>query len=103
MSMNFGETIKSIRLKRQETLHEFSMGTDVDMTLLSKFERNVRFPTDGQLKRISNYLSIPENELKPMVISSKIVKKYGINDTTYKAAQLVREQFTPYPDTQTKE
>lgn len=101
--MNFGETIKDIRLKRQETLHQFSMGTDVDMTLLSKFERNVRFPTDDQLKRISNYLSIPENELKSIVISSKIVKEYGINDTTYKAVRLVKEQFTPYFNIQKKE
>ena len=100
--MNFGETIKDIRLRRQETLHQLSMGTDIDMTLLSKFERNVRFPTDDQLKRISNYLSIPENELKSIVISSKIVKEYGINDTTYKAVQLVNEQFTPYLDTQKK-
>lgn len=97
--MDFGKTIKDIRLERQETLHQFSMGTDIDMTLLSKFERNVRFPTDDQLKRISNYLGIPENELKSIVISSKIVKEYGINDTTYKAVQLVNEQFTPYLDT----
>ena len=60
MSMNFGKTIKDIRLERQETLHQLSMGTDIDMTLLSKFERDVRFPTDDQLKRISNYLGIPE-------------------------------------------
>lgn len=103
MSMNFGRTIKDIRLGRQETLHQLSMGTDIDMTLLSKIERNVRFPTDDQLKRISNYLSIPENELKSIVISSKIVKEYGINDTTYKAVQLVNEQFAPYLDPQKKE
>ena len=96
--MNFGDTIKSIRLKRQETLHQLSMGTDIDMTLLSKFERNVRFPTNDQLKRISKYLTIPEKELKSIVISSKIIKEYGINDTTYEAVQLVKEQLVPYID-----
>lgn len=73
-----------------------SMGTDIDVTLLSKFERNVRFPTDEQLERISKYLQISELELKSIVISNKIVKEYGINNTTRKAIQLVSEQLAPY-------
>ncbi len=94
--MNFGDIIKNIRLKRQETLHQLSMGTDIDVTLLSKFERNVRFPTDQQLERISKYLQISDVELKAIVISNRIVKEYGINDTTHKAIQLVGEQLALY-------
>jgi len=96
ISMNFGDVIKNARLKRQETLHQLSMGTDIDLTLLSKFERNVRFPTNEQLERISKYFQISEAELKSIVISNKIVKEYGINDVTYKAIQLVSEQMAPY-------
>jgi HTH-type transcriptional regulator, competence development regulator len=94
--MNFGDIIKNIRLKRQETLHQLSMGTDIDVTLLSKFERSVRFPTNEQLERISKYLQISELELKAIVISNKIVKEYGINDTTHQAIQMVSEQLAPY-------
>ena len=94
--MNFGNIIKNTRLKRQETLHQLSMGTDIDVTLLSKFERNVRFPTNEQLERISKYLQISELELKSIVISEKIVKEYGVNGTTNKAIQIVSEQLAPY-------
>jgi transcriptional regulator with XRE-family HTH domain len=94
--MNFGDVLKNARLKRQETLHQLSMGTDIDVTLLSKFERNVRFPTNEQLERISKYLKISEVELKSIVISNKIVKAYGINDVTQKAIHLVSEQLTSY-------
>ncbi|OGP43039.1 MAG: hypothetical protein A2235_12180 [Deltaproteobacteria bacterium RIFOXYA2_FULL_42_10] len=94
--MNFGNIIKNTRLKRQETLHQLSMGTDIDVTLLSKFERNVRFPTNEQLERISKYLQISELELKSIVISEKIVKEYGVNGTTHKAIQIVSEQLAPY-------
>ena len=96
MSMVFGDILKNTRLKRQETLHQLSMGTDIDVTLLSKFERNVRFPTNDQLERISRYFRISEVELKSIVISNKIVKEYGINDVTQKAIQLVSEQLTSY-------
>lgn len=83
-------------MTRQETLHQLSMGTDIDVTLLSKLERNIRLPTNDQIKRISKYLELPEAELKSIVISNKIVKEYGINDTTQKAIQLVNEQLTSY-------
>ena len=55
------------------------MGTDVDVTLLSKFERNVRFPTNDQIDRLSRYLQIPIVELKSIVISDKIVKELKAN------------------------
>ena len=94
--MNFGDILKNTRLKRQETLHQLSMGTDIDVTLLSKFERNVRFPTNNQVERISKYLKISDVELKSIVISNKIVKEYGINDVTQKAIHLVSEQLASY-------
>lgn len=94
--MRFGDIIKNTRLKRQETLHELSMGTNIDVTLLSKIERNVRFPTNTQVENLSKHLNLSEVDLKSLVVSSKIIKKYGISDVTKKAIQLVSEEIASY-------
>ena len=94
--MNFGEILKNLRIDRNETLHKVSMGTDIDVTLLSKFERNIRFPTNIQINRIAKYFNISSIELSAIVVSNKIVNEYGINDVTSKAIILVSEQIASY-------
>lgn len=101
--MKFGDIIKNNRLKRQKTLHELSMGTDIDVTLLSKIERNVRFPTNDQIKSISKYFNLSEVELKAIVASNKIIKEYGITDVTKKTIQLIGEEIASYSSNQKKE
>ena len=102
--MRFGDIIKNTRLKRHETLHKLSMGTNIDVTLLSKIERNVRFPTNAQVESISKYFNLSEVELKSLVVSSKIIKKYGVSDVTKKAVQLVSEEIASYiPNSEKRE
>lgn len=96
MFMNFGETLKKLRIKKNETLHQVSMGTNIDVTLLSKFERNVRFPTVEQIHRISEYFNASKTDLTALVVSHKIINQYGLNDITNKAINLVREQLISY-------
>lgn len=91
--MNFGETLRSLRKKKGETLHKLSIGTDIDSTLLSKFERNIRFPTNAQTRRIAGYFSMPIADLMALIVSSKIVYKYGLNEVTNKAINHVLEQL----------
>ena len=101
--MRFGDIIKNARLKRHETLHELSMGTNIDVTLLSKIERNIRFPTNAQVERISKYFNLSKVELKSLVVSSKIIKEYGISDVTKKAIQLVSTEIASYIPNSKKE
>ncbi|MCP4353493.1 MAG: helix-turn-helix transcriptional regulator [Desulfobacterales bacterium] len=83
-------------MDKNKTLHKVSMGTDIDMTLLSKIERGERFPTSEQLKRLTSYFDVPESDLLSDLISEKIIKTYGINKTTYDAIQIVNEKLAPY-------
>ena len=39
---------------------------------------------------------MPESDLKVKATAEKIIKEFGVNDTTYEAASLVMEQITPY-------
>jgi transcriptional regulator with XRE-family HTH domain len=94
--MDFGTKLKGLRQSRNETLHMVAVGTNIDMTLLSKFERKERIPTVEQAKRIAAYFSVDINELNIELTAERIIFDYGLNDTTYKAAILVCEAYIGY-------
>ena len=93
---DLGKYFRELRNNKGETLHQMSRGTDIDSPMLSKIERGERIPTLEQLKKLSQYFEIEEATLIVMHTAEKIIKEYGINETTYDAIQLVAEQITPY-------
>lgn len=94
--LEIGQYLRALRTEREETLHQVSMGTNIDSPLLSKIERGERLPTLEQLKRLSMFYKISETSLKVMYTAEKIIRDYGMNDTTYNAIQIVNEQLAPY-------
>ncbi|HLG35434.1 MAG TPA: helix-turn-helix transcriptional regulator [Bacteroidia bacterium] len=92
----FGQHLRELRKAKEQTLHQVSKGTDIDSPLLSKLERGERLPTQEQIKKLSKHFKVAESELKVMVTAERIIKEYGVNDTTYDAVNLVMEQITPY-------
>ena len=93
---DLGKHLRSLRNEKGETLHQVSKGTDIDSPMLSKIERGDRMPTLEQLKRLCLYFKVEEADLKVMHTAEKIIKEYGINETTYEAVKLVEEQLTPF-------
>jgi transcriptional regulator with XRE-family HTH domain len=91
-----GQYLRGLRKGREETLHQVSKGTDIDSPLLSKIERGERLPTLEQLKRLAKFFKVSEANLKVMHTAEKIMKEYGLNDTTYDAIQIVNEQLVQY-------
>jgi hypothetical protein len=49
-----------------------------------------------QLERLCKFFNISEEDLKVIHTAEKIIKEYGVNETTYQAVRLVEEQITPY-------
>lgn len=94
--MDLGSKLKNFRLEKKETLHKVAMGTDIDMTTLSKFEHKERMPTEEQLAKLARYFSVNTEELLAELTAEKIVYEYGINDVTYEALLMVMESFTEY-------
>jgi transcriptional regulator with XRE-family HTH domain len=94
--VSIGQHFRELRNERKETLHQVAVGTNIDSPLLSKIERGERLPTTDQLKKLSAYYGISEEELKVKHTAEKILKEYGANETTYDAIQLVNEQLTSY-------
>ena len=89
--MDFGVKLKAFRKDRGETLHMVAMGTNIDSTLLSKFERGVRLPTDEQVQRLAGYFGIDKGQMAAETTAGRILFEYGSSDVTYKAVMYVQE------------
>jgi transcriptional regulator with XRE-family HTH domain len=97
--MNIGLYIKHLRTEQNKTLHQVAVGTNIDATLLSKIERGSRFATDEQLSKLAQFFDIPLENLQSKAIAEKIIKEYGLNETTVNALSLVQEEFETYKTT----
>ena len=91
-----GQYLRKLRKERKETLHQVSKGTDIDSPMLSKIERGERLATNDQLKRLAAFYKVSEASLKVKHTAEKILKEFGVNETTYDAIQLVNEQIASY-------
>ncbi|NLF41721.1 MAG: helix-turn-helix transcriptional regulator [Bacteroidales bacterium] len=96
MKTNIGKHIRSLRNQREETLHNVSMGTDIDSPLLSKIERGERLPTKEQLIKLANHFEQNEKELIAKLTAEKIIRDYGTNNETLDAILIVQEQIVNY-------
>ncbi len=94
--MNIGSYIKYLRTEQNKTLHQVAVGTNIDATLLSKIERGSRFATDEQLYKLAQFFDIALENLQSKSIAEKIIKEYGLNETTVNALHLVQEEFETY-------
>lgn len=96
LNSELGQYLRELRKDKSQTLHQVSVGTDIDSPLLSKLERGERLPTAEQIKKLAKYYKVAETDLKVKATAERILKEYGANETTYEAIQLVREQLVPY-------
>jgi HTH-type transcriptional regulator, competence development regulator len=94
--LELGNYLRELRKERNETLHQVSMGADIDSPMISKIERGERLPTLEQLNRLCKYFKVTETDLKVIYTAEKIIKEYGINEITFDAVQMVAEQINPY-------
>ena len=91
-----GLRLRNLRTQSKLTLHQVSKEVDVDSPMLSKIERGERLPTIEQLQRLCKFFKVAEADLKVIHTAEKIIKEYGVNNTTYDAVRLVEAQITPY-------
>ena len=73
-----------------------AMGTNIDMTLLSKIERGERLPTSEQILKLSGHFGLDEKQLAIEATAGKILTEYGYNDVTYGAVRFVQEEMQKY-------
>ncbi len=93
---SFGELIRALRLKKNVPLRVVAAAVEIDSTLLSRFERGDRFPTDEQIKRFAECFQKPVEEFSAQVIADRILSSYGHDAVMLKAAEIVKERIAEY-------
>jgi transcriptional regulator with XRE-family HTH domain len=59
----FGETIKSLRTERNQTVKEVCRQVGIPQSRLSELERGVRLPTTGQISNLEKYYDVDSGGL----------------------------------------
>ncbi|MBW8050046.1 MAG: helix-turn-helix transcriptional regulator [Cytophagales bacterium] len=68
----FGEIIRAERVKRGLYLRQVAAGTDIDQTIISKFETGERKPNREQVLRIVKFYGFKEDDLLIAWLSDKV-------------------------------
>lgn len=69
----FGELLRSLRLKQGLLLRQVAAATEVDTSMVSKFENGERFPSREQVERLALLFHVPEKQMLIQAFSDKLV------------------------------
>ncbi len=75
-----GKHIKSLRIRREIKLNDLAEATKINVSVLSRIERDERFPTINQIKALSTFFNIPDEILLNEYYADKILSIIGSKD-----------------------
>lgn len=87
---SFGETIKQLRLDRKLTQRNIATLLDIDTSVLSKYEKNKRQPSEEQIEKIAKIFNVDSEILKFEVVTDKIANQFvdeNIDSKTVRVAE----------------
>tara|TARA_R100000935_G_scaffold27288_2_gene47444 strand:+ start:23680 stop:23988 length:309 start_codon:yes stop_codon:yes gene_type:complete len=93
---SLGETLKEERNKRGLILRKVAALVDIDQSLISKFEKNERKPTMGQIVRLADFYGLPEGELIINWYSEKIADELKYTESTSEILKVAEEKIKYY-------
>ena len=88
---SFGDWIRSLRDEKRVPLRVVAAKIGIDSTLLSKFERGERLPTDVQGEALAGYYSVPKADLQSQLLAARILRDHGSDPSLQDAIVIVRE------------
>ncbi len=88
----FGEKIREQREHQGLKLKELAARTLIDQTLLSRFEKGARLPTEKQLAALTNELQADPQELRVHWLAEKIVKVVQYEPIAIEAMMVAEER-----------
>ncbi len=90
---NFGNLIRSLRLKNKKTLKEVSAFLKIDSSLLSKIEKGRRMAKRELIKKLSEYYDVKEEKLLISWLSDKLLNEVSNEDLALEALQVAEEKM----------
>lgn len=88
-----GYKLLEARKSKNLILRKVSAGTDIDQSLISKFEKNIRIPTLVQLKALAKFYDIDENIMILDWHSEKIAKELKYVESTSEILKIAEEKL----------
>lgn len=69
---NFGQRIRELRENRGLLMRQMAAALDIDIAMISKFERGERKPNREQVTRIARFLKADKNELLTLWLADRV-------------------------------
>ncbi len=88
----FSEIIKEHRISKGLKLRELARVTNIDQTLLSRFENGDRLPTEDQLIELMSALKMEFKSTRVEWMASKVLKVVGYDEVSIEALQLAESR-----------
>lgn len=73
---SFGETIKKLRVNNKMPQRKVAAMLDIDTSILSKFEKNIRKPTIEQIEKFAKIFGVDKDSLFFEAITDKIANQF---------------------------
>ncbi len=84
----FGETVKTLREKKQLTLREVAETLGIDTSMLGKIEKNSRRPTRQLIEKIAKFFSVSDKDLLITFLSDTVA--YQVMDDEDFASEVLK-------------
>ena len=88
----FGEYIRELREEAGLPLRKVAAQLDIDPSLLGKIERNDRYPTKEQIKKIAKIFDQNENFLLSEFVSDQIAYKVLEEDSDFNILKVAEKK-----------
>jgi len=72
----FGETIKQLRLDKKLPQRKVAALLDIDTSILSKYEKNVRQPSEELIEKIAKIFNVDSQTLMFEAVTDKIANQF---------------------------
>lgn len=87
-----GETLKKLRLERKLPQRKVAALLDIDTSILSKFEKDIRQPSDEVIEKIALIFNISSDTLKFEAVTDKVAFKLIEDDIDTKTLRVAEDK-----------
>jgi len=94
--ITLGEKLHEARESRNLILRKVSAAVDIDQSLISKFEKNERKPTQSQLKVLAEFYELDEKDLIIDWYSEKIAAELQDAESASEILKIAEEKINYY-------
>jgi len=95
---SIGSNLRALREEAELTLKDVAKAVKLDVSLISKLERDIRLPTVAQCERLAEFYGVSAEALTKERLLSKVYSDFGKNSDFDQLANQVREPGVSYLD-----